>query len=94
MIETSASAMITGEAQRLASGNSSRQNRIMPKVPILSRMPTISVEPPGVPCSAASGSQVWKGTIGAFSAKAMKKPRNSQRPTLPPRSSWVSSLSR
>ena len=30
----------------------------------------------------ASGSQVWNGNIGTFTAKAMAMPRNSQRPVL------------
>ena len=37
------------------------------------------VEVPGVACSAVSGSQVCPGTIGAFKAKAKKKPKNNQR---------------
>ena len=74
MIETSASAIITGATQALASGNSPMQNLIMAKVPILSRMPTISVDEPGVACSAANGSQVCSGTIGALITNAIRKP--------------------
>ena len=43
-----ASTSTTGVAHREASGNSSRQNRIIPKVPILSRMLTSSTEVPGL----------------------------------------------
>ena len=38
-----------------------------------------------------SGSQVCTGNIGALIAKAMKKPRNIQRPTSVPKSIWASS---
>ena len=75
-----ASTSTTGVAHWLASGNSPRQNRIIPKVPILSMTPTIMVAPPGLDSSAASGSQVCSGTSGALMAKANMKPRNSQRP--------------
>ena len=63
----------------------------MPKVPTLSSTPTKSTEVAGRAASAASGSQVWTGHIGALIAKAMKKARNIQRcastepPTLPMR---------
>src|SRR5580765_3186960 len=80
MIENTASAMTTGLAHVDASGNIPRQKRIIPKVPILSRMLTSSTEVPGLASSAASGSQVCTGTIGALIANAMKKPRNIQRP--------------
>ena len=43
-----ASTTTTGVAQRDASGNSSRQKRIIPKVPILSSTLTSSTEVPGV----------------------------------------------
>jgi hypothetical protein len=41
---------MNGATHTDASGNSPRQNRIMPKVPILSRTPTSSVAVPGVDC--------------------------------------------
>ena len=50
-----ASTTTTGVAQREASGNSSRQNRIIPKVPILSSTLTSSTEVPGVALSVVSG---------------------------------------
>ena len=81
-------------AHRLASGNRPRQNRIIPKVPILSMTPTIIVAPPGLDCSAASGSQVCSGTSGALMAKANMKPTKSQRPVPVPRVSWLRSASR
>ena len=74
-----ASTRTTGVAHCDASGNSCRQNRIIPKVPILSRMLTSSTDVPGLPCSAASGSQVCTGTIGALIANATKNPTNSHR---------------
>jgi len=40
-------------------------------------MPTSRAVAPGSACSAVSGSQVCTGTIGAFTAKAMKNPANS-----------------
>ncbi len=89
-----ASTTTTGVAQRDASGNSSRQNRIIPKVPILSSTLTSSTEVPGVAFSAVSGSQVCTGNIGALIAKAMKKPRNIQRPAPVPKSISASSVRR
>ena len=66
----------------------------MPNVPILSSTLTISTWVPGVASAAASGSQVCSGNSGALIANEMKKPMNSQRSTLVPRSSWESSESR
>ncbi len=86
--------MTTGVAQRDASGKIPRQKRIIPNVPILSRMLTSSTEVPGVPSLAASGSQVCTGHIGALTANAMKKPRNSQRPVLVLMSAFIRSSSR
>ncbi len=71
--------MTTGVAHLLASGKSWRQKRIIPKVPTLSSTPTSSVAVAGLDSVAASGSQVWKGTIGALTAKARKKPTKSSR---------------
>ena len=81
-------------AHWLASGKRPRQNRIIPKVPILSITPTIMVAPPGLDCSAASGSQVCSGTSGALIAKANMKPTNSQRPVSVAMSSCIRSDSR
>src|SRR3954471_21854944 len=94
MMLMTASVTTTGVAQRDASGNSSRQNRIIPKVPILSSTLTSSTEVPGVAFSVVSGSQVCTGNIGGLIAKAMKKPRNSQRPVAVPKSIFDSSETR
>ena len=51
-------------------------------------------QPPGVAFSVVSGSQVCTGNIGALIAKAMKKPRNIQRPASVPKSILASSESR
>src|SRR5919107_2864755 len=85
-----ASTSTTGVAQVDASGKSPRQNRIIPKVPILSRMLTSSTEVPGVASSATSGSQVWTGTIGALIANATKNPMKSQRPVVVSTSAMIS----
>src|ERR671927_1850846 len=77
-----ASTSTTGVAHLDASGKRPRQNRIIPKVPILSRMLTSSTDVPGVASPATSGSQVCTGTIGALIANATKKPTNSQRPVV------------
>ena len=79
-IEISASATTNGVAHCDASGNSPRQKRIIPKVPILSRTQTSSTLVPGVAFSVASASQVCTGNIGALTAKAKKKP--SEQPLL------------
>ena len=94
MIEISASTITTGVAHCDASGSSPRQNRSMPNVPILSRMQTSSTEVPVVAFSVVSASQVWTGNIGALIAKAMKKPRNSQRCVIGSMSSAARSVSR
>jgi hypothetical protein len=53
-----ASTTTTGVAQREASGKISRQNRIIPNVPILSRTLTRSTDVPGVALWVVSGSHV------------------------------------
>ena len=63
-----------GPTERLASGKRYRQNLIIPKVPTLSSTPTSRTEVPGVDSSAAVGSQVWTGTIGALMMNAIRKP--------------------
>ena len=47
-----------------------------------------------VACSVVSASQVCTGNIGALIAKAMKKPRNSQRCVIGSMSSAARSVSR
>ena len=49
-----------------------------PNVPTLSSTPTSSTVTTIGASAAASGSQVWNGISGAFTAKARKNPRNSQ----------------
>ena len=58
--------MTTGVAHLAASGNSGRQNRIIPKVPTLSSTPTSSTAVAGRASAAASGSQVCTGHSGAL----------------------------
>ena len=82
-IEITAKTVMNGATHTDASGNNPRQNRIMPKVPILSRTPTSSVAVPGVDWAAVSGSQVCSGTMGALMMKATRKPSISQRPRSP-----------
>src|SRR3954449_10375704 len=94
MMLITASVTTTGVAQRDASGNSSRQNRIIPKVPILSSTLTSSTEVPGVAFWVVSGNHVCTGNIGALIAKATKKPTNSQRSVSVPKSSLASSETR
>src|SRR5690348_2835252 len=89
-----ASTTTAGVAQCDASGNSDRQNRTMPKLPILSRMLTSSTEVPGVAASDVSGSQVCTGKSGAFTTNATMNPRNSQRPTPVLMSSFARSETR
>src|SRR5215831_20943163 len=74
---TTARTMTRGVKYREAAGNSSRQYRIIPNVPILSSTPTSSTAAPGCADAAASGSQVWNGHSGALIANATKNPRNS-----------------
>src|SRR3954469_19341658 len=94
MMLITASVTTTGVAHFDASGNSSRQNRTIPYVPILSRTLTSSTDVPGVAFWVVSGSQVCTGNIGAFTANATKNPRNSQRPTSVPKSILASSGTR
>src|ERR1700755_1103900 len=89
-----ASVMTTGLAHFDASGKMLRQNRIIPNVPILSRMLTSSPAVPGVAPDAASGSHVCTGHSGALMANAMKKPRKSQRPVVVLMSAFIRSCSR
>ncbi len=78
MIAMIDSPTITGVMSRLASGNIGRLNRRKPYVPIFSST-LARITLPAVGASTwASGSQVWKGNIGTFTAKAAKKARKSQ----------------
>ena len=84
----------TGVAHCEASGKMPRQNRSMPKVPILSSTQTSSTLVPVVAFSVVSASQVCTGNSGALIANATKKPANSQRPAVVSMSSAVRSESR
>ena len=90
----SASTITTGVAHCEASGNMPRQKRSIPKVPILSSTQTSSTLVAGVAFSVVSASQVCSGNSGALTAKAMKKPANSQRPAPVEMSSCCRSVSR
>ena len=61
-----------------ASGKSGTAKRRKPKVPIFSMTPARITEPPVGASTCASGSHVWNGNIGTFTAKARKKAPNSQ----------------
>ena len=61
-----------------APGNSGSANLRKPKVPIFSMMPARITEPAVGASTCASGSHVWNGNIGTFTAKARKNAPNSQ----------------
>ena len=56
-----------------ASGSSGREKRRKPYVPIFSRTLASITEPAVGASVCASGSQVWNGNIGTFTAKPTKK---------------------
>ena len=85
--------MTTGVAHLEASGNSCRQYRIIPKVPILSSTATSITDVPGVPAAVESGNQACTGNIGALIANATKNATNSQRCVSGPIGSWTRSES-
>src|ERR1700739_320286 len=93
-VPITASVMTSGVNHFAPAGNSSQQYRIMPNVPTLSIMPSISTAVPGCAESAASGSQVWNGHNGALIANAMKNPRNSHFCTVELIDTLTSSLNR
>ena len=51
-------------------------------MPSFRRMPAKSIEPAVGASVCASGSHVWKGKDGTFTANAMAMPKNNQRPVL------------
>ena len=59
-------------------GNIGKENLRKPYAPILSRIPARSTLPAVGASVWASGSQVWMGNMGIFTANAAKKARNSQ----------------
>ena len=82
MIPITASVSNTGFAHTAAAGNKYKPNRRNPYVPIFSNTPAKMTEPPVGACVCASGNQVCSGKIGTFTANAMAKDTNSQRPVL------------
>src|SRR5215467_5502235 len=64
------------------SGSSGSENRRKPYVPIFSRTLARITEPAVGASVCASGSQVWKGNIGTFTAKPTKKAQNTHHWTL------------
>ena len=62
-----------------APGKSGSPNLRKPNVPIFSMMPARITEPAVGASTCASGSHVWNGNIGTFTAKARKNAEKSQR---------------
>src|SRR5581483_10978944 len=60
-------------------GKNGSENRMNPYVPIFSRTPASNTEPAVGASTWASGSQVWNGNNGTFTANATKNPKKSQR---------------
>src|SRR5436305_14712759 len=58
-------------------GNSGREKRISPYVPIFSSTPARMTEPAVGASTCASGSQVWNGNIGTLTANATENEKNS-----------------
>ena len=59
-----------------ALGSNGSENRSNPYVPIFNRMLASTTEPAVGASVCASGSQVWNGNIGTFTAKPRKKAQN------------------
>ena len=68
-----ARAPIQGAKATAAFGKSGMARRRKPYPPIFRRTPASSTEPAVGASTWASGSQVWKGNIGTFMAKARAK---------------------
>src|SRR5689334_22823062 len=62
-----------------APGSSGMAKRMKPNVPSFSMMLASTTEPAVGASTWASGSQVWKGNIGTFTAKARKKATKHQK---------------
>ena len=77
---------------RDASGNRSRLNRRMPYGPVFSRIAARTTEPFVGASVWASGSQVWSGHTGTFTANPMKNATNSQRPAVVDSSNCLSAV--
>src|SRR5215510_13191912 len=76
MMPTMASREITGENAWLMCGNNGKLNRTRPYVPILSRTPASRTDPAVGASTCASGSHVWNGNNGTFTANARKNAMN------------------
>src|SRR5713101_4026740 len=75
MIESSAITFTT-HGFLAVSGSSGREKRRKPYVPIFSRTLARITEPAVGASTCASGSQVWNGHIGTFTANPRKKAQN------------------
>src|SRR5215471_8164090 len=65
-----------------ADGSSGSEKRRKPYVPIFSRTLARTTDPAVGASVCASGSQVWNGNIGTFTAKPTKKAQNTHHCTL------------
>src|ERR1700747_1891966 len=70
--------MKRGAAARAASGKSGMAKRRKPYVPSFSRIAARITEPAVGASTWASGSQVWTGHIGSFTAKEAKNAHHAQ----------------
>src|SRR5229473_8301248 len=64
------------------SGSSGSEKRRKPYVPIFSRTLARMTEPAVGASVCASGSQVWKGNMGTFTAKPTKNAQNTHQATV------------
>src|SRR5579859_1827285 len=81
MIDSSAMTFTT-HGFLAVSGNRGREKRRNPYVPIFSRTLARMTEPAVGASTCASGSQVWNGHIGTFTAKPRKNAQNTHHCTL------------
>jgi hypothetical protein len=79
MIDSTAMIVITFEFLAV-SGSSGRENRRKPYVPIFSSTLARTTEPAVGASTCASGSHVWNGNMGTFTAKPRKKAQNTHHP--------------
>src|SRR5215831_4513108 len=73
------------------SGSSGSEKRRNPYVPIFSRTLARMTDPAVGASVCASGSQVWKGNIGTFTAKPTKNAQNTHHCTLSASEVFISS---
>src|SRR5579862_22104 len=74
------------------SGSSGSEKRMNPYVPILRRTLARITDPAVGASTCASGSQVWKGHMGTFTAKPRKKAQNTHHCTFQGRLSRINSV--